>query len=125
MDRQEGKILETHIITTKVHEMKVKGYHLVEKKQLTNVYPKASDWSYMPSMHLLIHSRSVSIDDPSNDDHCYLVQENITDGDCQTSEVIRTEGKKYLDQFETEMTPEEVKKFEEGWSKLWKPTENL
>ena len=40
---QEGKILETHAITTTVHEMKVKGFHLVEKKQETLVDPKASD----------------------------------------------------------------------------------
>jgi hypothetical protein len=114
---QEGKILETHAITTKVHEMKVKGFHLVEKKQQTLVDPKASE---MPKMTILIHSRSISTDDPSIDDRCYVVQENITDG-----EVIRTEGKKYLDQNETEMTQEEVKRFEEDWSKLWKPRAEL
>ena len=113
---QEGKILETHAITTTVHEMKVKGYHLVEKKQETLVDPKASDST--PKMTILIHSRSISTDDTSIDDRCYVVQENITDG-----EVIRTEGKKYLDRNETptEMTPEEVQMFEEDWSSLWKP----
>ena len=111
---QEGKILETHAITTTVHEMKVKGYHLVEKKQETLVDPKASDST--PKMTILIHSRSISTDDPSIDDRCYVVQENITDG-----KVIRTECKKYLDQNETKMTPEEVQKFEEDWSSLWKP----
>ena len=115
---QEGKILETHAITTTVHEMKVKGFHLVEKKQETLVDPKASDGA--PKMTILIHSRSISTDDPSIDDRCYVVQENITEG-----EVIRTEGKKYLDQNETEMTQEEVKKFEEDWSKLWKPRTEL
>ena len=111
---QEGKILETHAITTTVHEMKVKGFHLVEKKQETLVDPKASDGA--PKMTILIHSRSISTDDPSIDDRCYVVQENITEG-----EVIRTEGKKYLDQNETEMTPKEVNKFEEDWIELyWK-----
>ena len=113
---QEGKILETHAITTTVHEMKVKGFHLVEKKQETLVDPKASDCT--PKMTILIHSRSISTDDPLIDDRCYVVQENITEG-----EVIRTEGKKYLDQNETEMTPEEVQRFEEDWCKLWKPQE--
>ena len=51
---QEGKILETHAITTTVHEMKVKGYHLVEKKQETLVDPKASDST--PKMTILILS---------------------------------------------------------------------
>ena len=45
-----------------------------------------------------------------------LVQENITEG-----EVIRTEGKKYLDKNETGMTSEEIQKFEEDWRNLWKP----
>ena len=111
---QEGKVLETHAITTTVHEMKVKGYHLVEKKQETLVDPRASDGA--PKMTILIHSRSISTDDPSIDDRCYVVQDNITEG-----EVIRTEGKKYLDKNEAEMTPEEVQKFEEDWGNLWKP----
>ena len=115
---QEGRILETHAITTTVHEMKVEGYHLVEKKQETLVDPKASESTL--KMTILIHSRSISTDDPSIEDRCYVVQENITEG-----EVIRTEGKKYLDQNETEMTQEELQKFEEDWSKLWKPRAKL
>ena len=111
---QEGKILETHGITSMVHEIKVNGYHLVEQKQEILVDTKASD--YTPEMTILIHSRSILSDDPSIDDRCYVVQENITE-----YEVIRTEGKKFLDQNETEMTPEEVQKFEEDWCNLWKP----
>ena len=111
---QEGKILETHGITTTVHEIKVNGYHLVEQKQETLIDPKASD--SLPKMTILIHSRSILSDDPSIDDRCYVVQKNIT-----KYEVIRTEGKKFLDQNETEMTPEEVQKFEEDWRNLWKP----
>ena len=65
----------------------------------------------------MIHCRSISTDDPSIDDRCYMVQENITEG-----KVIRTE---ILDQDETAMTPEELKKFEEDWSKLWKPRAKL
>ena len=111
---QEGKVLETHGITTTVHEIKVNGYHLIEQKQEINVDPKASDST--PKMTILTHSRSILSDDPSIDDRCYVVQENITE-----NEVIRTEGKMYLDQNETEMTPEEVQKFEEDWCNLWKP----
>ena len=111
---QEGKILETHGITSMVHEIKVNGYHLVEQKQEILVDTKASD--YTPEMTILIHSRSILSDDPSIDDRCYVVQENITE-----YEVIRTEGKKFMDQNETEMTPKEVNKFEEDWIELyWK-----
>jgi len=113
--------LETHGITTTVHEIKVNGHHLVEQKQEILVDPKASDST--PKMTILTHSRSILSDDPSIEDRCYVVQENITE-----NEVIRTEGKKN----ETEMTPEEIQKFEEDWCTLWKPvrtklslTENL
>ena len=85
----------------------------MEKKQQTLVDPKASE---MPKTTILIHSRSISTDDPSIEDRCYVVQEKITGGEVTR----RTEGKKYLDQNETEMTPEELQKFEEDWSKLWK-----
>ena len=111
---QEGKVLETHGITTTVHEIKVNGYHLMEQKQEILVDPKASDST--PKMTILTHSRSILSDDPSIDDRCYVVQENITE-----YEVIRTEGKKFMDRNETEMTPEEVQKFEEDWCNLWKP----
>ena len=107
---QEGKVLETHGITTTVHEIKVNGYHLVEQKQEILVDPKASDST--PKMTILTHSRSILSDDPSIDDRCYVVQENITE-----NKIIRTEGKKN----ETEMTPEEVQKFEEDRCNLWKP----
>ena len=117
---QEGRILETHAITTTVHEMKVKGFHLVEGKQetlagLDLVDPKASDST--PKMTMIHYRSIISTDDPLIDDRCYMVQENITEG-----EVIRTE---ILDQDETAMTPEELKKFEEDWSKLWKPRAKL
>ena len=35
----QAQILETHGVSTLVHEMKVDGYHLVERKQKTNVTP--------------------------------------------------------------------------------------
>ena len=58
---EAGKILENHVITTTVHEMKVNGYHLVNKKQKTIVDPKASDGT--PKMTIINHSRSI-------DDRC-------------------------------------------------------
>ena len=104
MASASAQILETHGIsgiTTLVHEMKVNGYHLVERKQKTNVDPKASDNT--PKMTISVHSRSI-------DDRFYDVQETLTEGMDEPDRVI-----------ETEMTQEEVETFEEDWSKLWNP----
>ena len=101
MASASAQILETHGITTVVHEMKVNGYHLVERKQKTNVDPKASDNT--PKMTISVHSRSI-------DDRFYDVQETLTEGMDEPDRVV-----------ETQMTPEEVEKFEEDWSNLWNP----
>ena len=100
-ETQTAQILETHGVTTLVHEMKVDGHHLVERKQKTNVDPKASDDA--PKMIIIIHSRSI-------DDRCYDVQETLTEGMDEPDRVI-----------ETGMTQEEVEKFEEDWTNLWNP----
>ena len=105
---QEGKILETHGITSTVHEMKVNGYHLVERKQVILVDPKASDCT--PKMTRIVHSRSISTDDPCIDDRSVVVYENLNESkDCLDRRV------------ETEMTPEELQRFEEDWCSLWNP----
>ena len=101
LEEAPAQILETHGITTLVHEMKVDGYHLVERKQKTNFNPNASDDT--PKMTIIIHSRSI-------DDRCYDVQETLTEGMDEAEQVI-----------ETEMTQEELERFEEDWSKLWNP----
>ena len=100
-DVPEAQILETHGVTTVVHEMKVNGHHLVERKQKTNVNPEASEDK--PKMTIITHSRSI-------DNRCYEVQETLTEGMDEPDRVIATE-----------MTQEEVEKFEEDWSTLWNP----
>jgi hypothetical protein len=101
LEEAPAQILETHCLTTLVHEMKVDGYHLVERKQKTNFNPKASDDT--PKMTIIIHSRSI-------DDRCYDVQETLAEGMDEPERVIKTE-----------MTQEEVERFEEDWSNLWNP----
>ena len=98
-----GKILENHIITTTVHEMKVNGYHLVDKKQKTLVDPKASDGA--PKMTVIKHSRSIG-------DRSYVVQWNLTEGkdECVEDRID-----------ETQMTQEEIQRFEDDWCSLWNP----
>ena len=90
-------------VATLVHEMKVNGHHLVERKQKSNVNPEASDNT--PKMTIIIHSRSI-------DNRYYEIQETLTEGMDEPARVIATE-----------MTQEEVEKFEEDWSTLWKPQE--
>ena len=58
-------------------------------------------------MTIIIHSRSI-------DDRCYDVQETFTEGTLGTLEY-------YVRVIETEMTQEEVERFEEDWNNLWNP----
>ena len=106
---ESSKIYETHGKTTMVHEIKVDGYHLVERKQKTLINPCTD----LCKTTISIHSRSI-------DDRTYTVQETLT------------ESKDVLDRvIETQMTQEQVETFEEDWSNLWNPemnpdlTENL
>ena len=96
---EEAKIMENHGITTMVHQMKVNGFLLVERKQKTII--KASDGT--PKMTIFIHIRSI-------DDYSYAVRITLTEGKDEPDRVIKTE-----------MTQEEVEKFEEDWINMWNP----
>ena len=98
--------MENHVITTRVHEMKVNGHHLVDKIQETTINPKATDGSPRSKMTIMIHSRSI-------DDRSYAVQWNLTEGEYEDRIQSRM--------VETEMTQEEVQRFEEDWCSLWNP----
>ena len=98
-----SQILESHGVTTLVHiEMEVDGFHLVERKRKIN-YEALDD--IRPKMTITIHSRSI-------DDRCYDVQKfwKFEEGMAELDQVIKTE-----------MTQEEVEKFEEDWRNLWNP----
>ena len=96
---EETKIMENHGITTMVHQMKVNGFLLVERKQKTII--NASDGT--PKMTILIHIRSI-------DDYSYAVRITLTEGKDEPERID-----------ETQMTQEQVKNFEKDWSKLWNP----
>ena len=74
-------------------EMKVNGYHLIERREETLV----------DHMTIVIHSRSI-------DDRSYAVTKTLTE-DKDVVKIVT----------ETEMTHEEVEQFEEYWSNLWNP----
>ena len=96
-------------ITTMVHEMKMNGCHLVDRKQRTSMY----DVHYYGAngyyghrrikTTVLIHSRFV-------DDRSYIVHETLKEGNDEPDRVVKTQ-----------MTQEEVERFEEDWINLWKP----
>ena len=135
VEETQPQILETHDVTSLIHEMKVNGYLLVKRKvrkQTTNV-PKASDDT--PKMTIIIHSRS--IDDHRHDvQRWYDVQETHTEGMDEPDRVLETfnvelfyDAQESLNEvlddpgqlMETRMTQEEVEMFEEDWNRLWNP----
>ena len=102
-------------ITTMVHEMKMNGQYLVDRKQRTSmdIVGTSTGQRYIISnmpftgltskITVLIHSRFV-------DDRSYTVQETLTEGNDEPDRVVITQ-----------MTQEEVERFKEDWINLWKP----
>ena len=87
-------------ITTMIHEMKMDGHHLVERKRRSSMdiggTPKITGIE-------LIHSRFI-------DERSYIVTETCLEGNDEL-----------IPDVTTQMTQEEVEKFEEDWINLWKP----
>ena len=103
-EEASSKILETHDVRWNrvVHEMEVNGFRLMERKQKLNV----EAFDNTPKMTLINHSRSI-------DDRCFDVQKTLTEGKAE-HQVIKTE-----------MTKEEVEKFEEDCRNLWNPEADI
>ena len=88
--------IENHDDVTMKHELRVNGHHLIEKKQITWIHEKTLG---------LVYIRSI-------DDKSYKVTSfNLYNGEENAPEM----------QIETDMTEDEVKKFEEDWANLWNP----
>ena len=90
-------------ITTMVHEMEMNGHHLVEKIQRNFEDYELYGYVYPTQF---IHSQSA-------DDISYTVSKSRTEGIEGNDEPLRV--------VTTQMTQEEVEKFEEDWINLWKP----
>ena len=87
-------LIENHHVVTMEHELRVDGHHLIEKKQKTLI--DGNDETLV-----LVHIRSI-------DEKSYKVTE-INNGEDDA-----------LDrQVESDMTEDEVKKFEEDWFNMW------
>ena len=88
--------IENHDDVTMKHELRVNGHHLIEKKQITWIHDKTLG---------LVYIRSI-------DDKSYKVTSfHLYNGEENAPEM----------QIETDMTEDEVKKFEEDWANLWNP----
>jgi hypothetical protein len=89
-------LIENHHVVTMEHELRVDGHHLIEKKQKTLI--DGNDETLV-----LVHIRSI-------DEKSYKVTEINNDEDDALER-----------QVESDMTEDEVKKFEEDWINLWNP----
>ena len=87
---------ENHNDVMMKHELWVNGHHLIEKKQVTWIHDKTLG---------LVYIRSI-------DDKSYKVTSiYLNNGEQDAPEM----------QIKTDMTEDEVKKFEEDWASLWNP----
>ena len=88
--------LQNEVLLSFDAELWVDRHHLIEKKQKTLM--DGND----EKMLVLVHFRSI-------DDKSYKVTEIINDEDDALERQVEI----------TDMTEDEVKKFEEGWTNLW------
>ena len=92
------KTIENHHVVTMTHKLRVDGHHLIEKKQKDLIHTDGNDKTLV-----LVHIRSI-------DEKSYKVTEINNDEDDALER-----------QVESDMTEDEVKKFEEDWINLWNP----
>ena len=94
-----------HIILTMEHEMKIDGHYLTEKIKQTTLIESLNPESIGDRTIVREQTRSI-------DDKFYKVTK-IKDGIEKRFEIV--------ERVETVMTDEEIKQFEEDWTKFWNP----
>ena len=100
-----------HIILTMEHEMKIDGHYLTEKIKQTTLIESLNPESIGDQTIVREQTRSIN-------DKFYKVTK-IKDGiDDDTTKEKRFET---IEKVETVMTDEEIKQFEEDWTKFWNP----
>ena len=101
--RPVAPLMEKQIVETTEQELRVDGYHLIDKKQKSFIDANALGNFYEAGMFfetmVVVHIRTI-------DDKSYKVTE------INGYEVLER-------QVETDMTEDEVKQFEEDWTNLW------
>ena len=105
-------IIENHKIITMEHDLRNEGYYLSDKKQMTLIEGAESE-NGGSKMMTLIHTRSI-------DDRCFKVTEHFPNGYNKSKEVKN----QVMRTVETEMSEDEIEKFEVDWELYWKPEIN-
>ena len=97
-----------------VQEMTFNGFLLVQRKKKKTTRHQLSYPGFAPKATIICHYRSISrassVTRQSLDDRSITVIETRTEGQNEVEKVI-----------DTQMTQEQVQKFEEDWTRMWKP----
>ena len=108
---EEKKYEDHHVILTIEHEMKIDGHYLTEKIKQTTLIESLNPESIGDQTIVREQTRSIN-------DKFYKVTK-IKDGiDDDPTKEKRFET---IEKVETVMTDEEIKQFEEDWTKFWNP----
>ena len=108
---EEKKYEDHHIILTMEHEMKIDGHYLTEKIKQTTLIESLNPESIGDQTIIREQTRSIN-------DKFYKVTK-IKDGiDDDPTKEKRFET---IENVETDMTDEDIKQFEDDWTKFWNP----
>ena len=108
---EEKKYEDHHIILTMEHEMKIDGHYLTEKIKQTTLIESLNPESIGDQTIVREQTRSIN-------DKFYKVTK-IKDGiDDDPTKEKRFET---IENVETDMTDEDIKQFEDDWTKFWNP----
>ena len=100
-----------HIILTMEHEMKIDGHYLTEKIKQTTLIESLNPESIGDQTIVREQTRSI--------DNKFFKVTEIKDG--INDDTTKEKRIKPIKNVETDMTDEEIKQFEEDWTKFWNP----
>ena len=100
-----------HIILTVEHEMKIDGHYLTEKIKQTTLIESLNPESIGDQTIVREQTRSI--------DNKFFKVTEIKDG--INDDTTKEKRIKPIKNVETDMTDEEIKQFEEDWTKFWNP----
>ena len=100
-----------HIILRMEHEMKIDGHYLTEKIKQTTLIESLNPESIGDQTIVREQTRSI--------DNKFFKVTEIKDG--INDDTTKEKRIKPIKNVETDMTDEEIKQFEEDWTKFWNP----
>ena len=106
------KPVENDHVFTSTQELRVDGHHLIEKKQNSLRHDNGIETALV-----LVHERTI-------DDKSYkvtVIWQDLVDCDCSDQVCNIGDWLQDFREIETDMTENEIRKFEEDWTSLWNP----